>query len=110
MIFRLCAGSLIASPSCISGASVESAPAEVIFEKSRHPYTEALALSKLDMNVHKRDFYTLPGEIPSPVNAPPGCPFAPRCARATPECSSAFPQLSRIDNGVMFHCYNPVAA
>jgi oligopeptide/dipeptide ABC transporter ATP-binding protein len=91
------------------GRIVETAPAPVIFEKSRHPYTEALAFSKLDMNVHQRDFFTLPGEIPSPVNAPPGCPFAPRCGRVQPECTTAFPGLSGAGDG-FFHCYNPVAA
>jgi oligopeptide/dipeptide ABC transporter ATP-binding protein len=92
------------------GRIVETAPAEVIFEKSRHPYTQALALSKLDMNVHKRDFYTLPGEIPSPVNAPPGCPFAPRCSRVQPQCNSSFPSLSQEGSAATFHCFNPVAA
>lgn len=92
------------------GRIVETAPAEIIFDKSRHPYTQALALSVLDTDVHKRDFYTLPGEIPSPVNAPPGCPFAPRCARVQPSCNTAFPPLSQVNPNAMFHCYNPAAA
>ncbi|MBV6492266.1 MAG: Vitamin B12 import ATP-binding protein BtuD [Turneriella sp.] len=90
------------------GHIVETARADVIFEKSRHPYTKALALSKLDTDVHRREFYTLPGEIPSPVNAPPGCPFEPRCTRAVPECTKAFPLATHISDGTLFHCYNPL--
>jgi oligopeptide/dipeptide ABC transporter ATP-binding protein len=91
------------------GRIVETAPAEVIFEKSRHPYTKALAASKLDMDVRRRGFYTLPGEIPSPVNAPPGCPFAPRCNRVEERCHAEFPGISQGESA-MYHCFNPVAA
>lgn len=91
------------------GHIVETAPADVIFEQSRHPYTKALAASKLNMDVHQRSFFTLPGEIPSPVNAPPGCPFAPRCDQALPACSGSFPDETPTAAGI-FHCFNPVAA
>jgi oligopeptide/dipeptide ABC transporter ATP-binding protein len=91
------------------GRIVESAPAEVIFSTSRHPYTEALGKSKLDLDFSKRDFYALPGEIPSPVNQPPGCPFAPRCSRALAECTNSFPQSTTAPSG-SFHCFNPLAA
>ncbi len=91
------------------GRIVESAPAETVFEKSRHPYTRALALSRLDTDFTKRDFFTLPGEIPSPVKVPPGCPFAPRCDRVTAQCTTAFPPQSREEQSEgEFNCYNPV--
>ncbi len=93
------------------GRIVEAASAEYIFEQSRHPYTRALAKSKLDTDFRNRDFYSLPGEIPSPVNQPPGCPFAPRCERIVEECSRIFPEVragvSQFDS---FACYNPVVA
>jgi len=89
------------------GRIVETAAADTIFEKSRHPYTAALAHSKLDMDYSKREFYTLPGEIPSPVNQPPGCPFAPRCDRVLPECTKSFPEKTVV--GVQsYHCFNPL--
>jgi len=93
------------------GRIVEAAAADYIFEKSRHPYTRALAKSKLDTDFRSRDFFALPGEIPSPVNQPPGCPFAPRCENTLPECTKAFPGrkagVTELDS---YACYNPVVA
>lgn len=91
------------------GRIVETGAADLIFEQSRHPYTRALAKSRLDTNVAERDFFALPGEIPSPVNQPPGCPFAPRCDRVLEKCSSGFPPKTGNDKeqGEYF-CFNPV--
>ncbi|HRP70030.1 MAG TPA: ABC transporter ATP-binding protein, partial [Turneriella sp.] len=90
------------------GRVVESALADIIFEKSRHPYTKALSLSKLDTNVHKKEFFSLQGEIPSPINVPSGCPFAPRCDRVVPQCTASFPPITKTGKDVFFHCYNPL--
>ncbi len=93
------------------GRIVERSTADEIFAKSRHPYTQALSRSKLDLNFRERDFYALPGEIPSPVEAPPGCPFAPRCERAVAQCSLSFPALTAVSGSASaYHCYNPVVA
>lgn len=91
------------------GRIVERSTAEEIFAKSRHPYTQALSRSKLDLNFRERDFYALPGEIPSPVDQPPGCPFAPRCERAVEQCSTSFPALTAVPGSASaYHCFNPV--
>lgn len=93
------------------GRIVETAPAEAIFESGRHPYTLALAKSRLDTDFTHRDFFSLPGEIPSPINAPPGCPFSPRCDRAIDACNAAFPVVSHTElKDAEFYCYNPVNA
>ena len=46
----------------------------------------------------------IPGQVPSPVNLPPGCPFAPRCRFATPECTQAQPELREIEPGHRVAC------
>jgi oligopeptide/dipeptide ABC transporter ATP-binding protein len=91
------------------GRIVETAHAATVFEKSRHPYTRALALSRLNLDFTQREFFTLRGEIPSPVNAPPGCPFAPRCDNALAQCNEAFPpRTAEAQDTGEFYCYNPV--
>ncbi len=64
-----------------------------------HPYTEAL-LSSIPRQ-HPRDpknRIALPGDIPSPMNPPPGCVFHPRCREAIPECRGAEPPLRPLDS------------
>jgi len=92
------------------GRIVEVQKADVLFSESKHPYTSALAKSKLNLNHREREFYSLSGEIPSPINQPPGCPFAPRCERAQPNCAQSFPSRSESPDAAFYHCFNPVAA
>jgi peptide/nickel transport system ATP-binding protein len=67
------------------GRIVESGRAEDVLGAPRHPYTEALlrAVPSLDAN---RGLEVLQGEIPSPLQPPPGCAFHPRCPLAEPRC------------------------
>lgn len=91
------------------GRIVEVGHAATIFVKHRHPYTEALAKSRLDTNTRTRDFYALSGEIPSPINQPPGCSFAPRCERVQAVCRTAFPPVVRDESeNSQYSCYNPI--
>lgn len=92
------------------GRIVEAQPAELIFSESKHPYTQALARSKLNLNYREREFYALSGEIPSPINQPPGCPFAPRCERAQDSCVKSFPVRNNFVSPNFYHCFNPVPA
>ncbi|MCS6972104.1 MAG: ATP-binding cassette domain-containing protein [Leptospiraceae bacterium] len=89
------------------GRIVEQAPAETIFKNPSHPYTQALALSRLDISHTQRDFFTLPGEIPSPLAEIAGCAFAPRCVRAIAICQQDFPPRTAKDDKEFF-CYNPI--
>ena len=62
------------------GKLVEVGPTERMFTSPEHPYTQALLSAALPLRVggtHKP--IILPGEVPSPINPPPGCPFHPRC-------------------------------
>jgi oligopeptide/dipeptide ABC transporter ATP-binding protein len=79
------------------GRIVETAPAELLFEDPRHPYTEALisAIPAPDPDsIGQRPRIVLAGELPSPESPPPGCPFQPRCPRALPACQESFPGVT----------------
>lgn len=77
------------------GRIVEEGPTGEIFERPRHPYTEAL-LSALPLPVPqlKRQRILLRGDPPSPIAVPPGCAFHQRCRAATELCSRETPPLT----------------
>ena len=78
------------------GRVVESAPAEQIFGQPNHPYTQALLASEPRLEVKKRVFIPVKGEIPSPLAPPTGCHFHPRCPSALPRCSVERPMLRQL--------------
>ena len=78
------------------GRVVESAPAEEVFARANHPYTQALLASAPKLEARKTEFFAVKGEIPSPLNPPPGCHFHPRCPHAMPRCSVEKPVLKEI--------------
>nr|WP_242495772.1 oligopeptide/dipeptide ABC transporter ATP-binding protein [Salinicola tamaricis] len=87
------------------GQPVETGPAETVFSQPRHPYTQALfsATPVADPN-RRRERVRLKGEPPSPLSPPPGCPFAPRCHRATEACTRTDPPLEPVDDAVSVAC------
>jgi peptide/nickel transport system ATP-binding protein/oligopeptide transport system ATP-binding protein len=76
------------------GKIVEMAPKTDLFEKPEHPYTQALlsAIPIPDPGRRKKG-NILMGDVPSPVNPPPGCRFHPRCPRRMDICSRQVPEL-----------------
>lgn len=80
------------------GRVVESGTAEEIFESPNHPYTAALLSEVPRIDRRHRDFNPIKGEIPSPVNPPPGCHFHPRCPYAMERCRTERPGLRNINN------------
>lgn len=81
------------------GRIVESAATEDIFDRPVHPYTTALLAEAPRLDQRKRAFVPIKGEIPSPLNPPPGCHFHPRCIHALPECSASIPKLEGVRAG-----------
>jgi len=88
------------------GNIVESAPARKLVSSPRHPYTEALlsAVPTLDGKLEKR--IKLTGDVPSPLNPPPGCPFHERCPYATARCKVEKPPVTVCEDH-SFACWNP---
>jgi peptide/nickel transport system ATP-binding protein len=74
------------------GRIVEAAPTEALFDGPRHPYTQALLDQVPRLGAGRQAFRTVKGEIPSPLNPPPGCHFHPRCPMAGPRCRREVPR------------------
>ncbi len=91
------------------GRAVEKGPKEAVFSAPRHPYTQALlsATPRAEPNAAK-DRIKLTGELPSPLNIPDGCPFAPRCWKVQDRCRAERPQLENAAHGAA--CFFPGTA
>jgi peptide/nickel transport system ATP-binding protein len=76
------------------GRLVEIAPVETLFARPRHPYTRMLLEAVPDLSMSGRARTPVGGEAPSPIDAPPGCPFHPRCPRAIARCRTERPELT----------------
>jgi peptide/nickel transport system ATP-binding protein len=78
------------------GRIVEEAPTEEIFSRPNHPYTQALLSEIPRIELTKRKFKVIDGELPSPIDPPPGCHFHPRCPFAMEKCRTTVPQKREI--------------
>jgi oligopeptide transport system ATP-binding protein len=89
------------------GRIVEIAPAQDLYARPLHPYTEALlsAVPIPDPQI-KRKRIMLQGDVPSPIHPPTGCPFHTRCPiRELPRCASEQPPLKRTSEGHWAACH-----
>lgn len=90
------------------GKMVELADADEIYNRPLHPYSKSL-LSAVPIpdpkiaRANKR--IVLSGDIPSPLNAPSGCPFHTRCPYATDICSQSMPEFEEIEKGHFIACH-----
>jgi peptide/nickel transport system ATP-binding protein len=75
------------------GRLVEEAPARVLFSNPQHPYTKMLLDSVPDIDMTGKERTPIAGEIPNPVNPPPGCHFHPRCPLRFEPCDKVRPPL-----------------
>ncbi|OUR71755.1 dipeptide ABC transporter ATP-binding protein [Marinomonas sp. 42_23_T18] len=81
------------------GKVVEQGNKADIFSSPKHPYTQALLSSTPQLNADKRRTrIKLEGELPSPLNPPPGCAFHSRCMHANDKCHQEAPILKAADN------------
>ncbi|MEO7297334.1 MAG: dipeptide ABC transporter ATP-binding protein [Verrucomicrobiota bacterium] len=88
------------------GKIVELGPSTAVVEEPKHPYTQALisAVPVVDPD-SKRQRIVLPGDVPSPINPPSGCPFHPRCPIAQDICKINLPPLREITPGHWAACH-----
>ncbi|MEO3472428.1 ABC transporter ATP-binding protein [Roseomonas sp. CAU 1739] len=87
------------------GRVVEEAPSETVFASPNHPYTKSLLASVPRIDSRKRAFSVVKGEIPSPLNPPPGCHFHPRCPHAMERCRVEKPELKEVAPGQRSACH-----
>ncbi|MBC9208481.1 ABC transporter ATP-binding protein [Roseomonas aerophila] len=87
------------------GRVVEEAPSEEIFARPNHPYTQALLSEVPRIDARKKSFAGVKGEIPSPLNPPPGCHFHPRCPFAFDRCKVERPMLKTVASGHRSACH-----
>jgi peptide/nickel transport system ATP-binding protein/oligopeptide transport system ATP-binding protein len=75
------------------GRIVERSSSEELFSNPLHPYTEVLLSSAPRLRPGGDGKIILKGDVPSPIDIPPGCPFHPRCPRRFEPCDRIFPEL-----------------
>lgn len=87
------------------GKIVEYAEAEELYKNPQHPYTKAL-LSAIPVPDPKprEQRIILTGDVPSPINPPPGCYFNPRCPIASEDCRQVLPELKESKPGHFARC------
>ncbi|MBQ6676486.1 MAG: ATP-binding cassette domain-containing protein [Clostridia bacterium] len=90
------------------GKMVELADADEIYDKPLHPYSKSLisAVPVPDPQVARANKrIVLKGDIPSPLNAPSGCPFRTRCPYATEVCAESMPEFNEVSKGHFVACH-----
>ncbi len=90
------------------GHMMEVCESEEIYRRPLHPYTQGL-LSSVPIadprQARERADHVLEGEVPSPLNPPPGCPFAARCSQAEDVCRREMPPMRDTGGGHMVCCH-----
>ena len=91
------------------GRIVETGTTAALFGAPGHPYTQMLARRDPEAGSACAARADLPaGEVPSPFAPPPGCPFHPRCPRATGVCRAEMPVMRRLSGGTEAACHHAV--
>ena len=88
------------------GKIVEISPTEVLNREAAHPYTQALLAAKPSLDPKKKtQRMILGGDVPSPMNPPPGCHFHPRCPKVMDHCKTVAPRSIALGPGHTVDCH-----
>ncbi len=87
------------------GKVVEHAKVRPIFHEPKHPYTQGLLKSIPSLATKKKRLEPIKGVVPDPLNAPPGCPFNPRCPYTMDICRREMPPLKEVAPGHDVACW-----
>jgi len=93
-----------------AGRIVEDAPIDTIFGAATHPYTQGLLAALPELEGPRRPLVPIAGVVPEPANLPPGCSFAPRCARAIADCELSTPVAAELARGHRVACIRAAEA
>jgi oligopeptide/dipeptide ABC transporter ATP-binding protein len=91
-----------------AGQIVEMGSTEQVFDTPSHPYTQALLRCLPSVELKRQQLVEIGGQPPDLARLPPGCPFAPRCAKRQPICLEAYPPTITIQPGHIAQCYAAV--
>jgi len=87
------------------GTICELAQTKELFASPRHPYTQALLSAIPELGRQKPKHVKLKGEVPTPIDLPPGCVFHARCLYMNERCIREVPRLIQLDSGTQVACH-----
>ena len=88
-----------------TGKVVEHGTVMQVLKTPKHPYTVGLLNSIPSLGQKGTRLNVIPGTVPSPLNLPRGCPFAPRCPHVMAICREELPPLKTLDDGSAARCW-----
>jgi oligopeptide/dipeptide ABC transporter ATP-binding protein len=88
-----------------TGKVVEQGDVMSVLKTPKHPYTVGLLNSIPSLGMKNQRLNVIPGTVPSPLNLPKGCSFAPRCPRVMGVCHEQEPELKTVEGGMKVKCW-----